>query len=224
MAKQLRQKFEQLRFKQQLLSDSWHEMGNNELLNLFVDILPKTMDVEACSIFIYDPVADNVWLKAATNLPEKQIEVPRSGSFVGDVIATGNCKMAMDLDKRTGVHSQVDAKTGFVTRSMLSVPVRSVTDDKVTGAITLLNKTDGMVFDEADKVLLERVAKHLELVIQNIFIGQEMTSISTDMSRKLGVVDVSSKLWLGLTSVVIIIVLSIIFYYNVVFQVGAIIR
>ena len=178
------QKLAQLRKKQQLMEKAWQETGNRKLLKFFVDIMPRALDAERCSIFILDPVNEKVWLQCGTGLSEKQLQVPTSNSMVGQVIETGKFVMEHDLEDQAGAHDVVAVKTGYVTRSALCVPVHGVTSKKVVGAIQVLNKIRGEFSDE-DREMLERLAFHLEMNIENIFLRQEMAKMSVEMDKKI---------------------------------------
>lgn len=178
------QKLEQLRKKQQLMEKAWREAGNRQLLQFFVDIMPKALSAERCSIFILDPVNEKVWLMCGTGLTEKQLQVPTQNSIVGQVIETGEYVMESDLEDQAGAHDVVAVKTGYVTRDALCVPVKGVTTKKVVGAIQVLNKTRGS-FDDEDRELLERLAFHLEMNIENIFLRQELSKMSVEMDKKI---------------------------------------
>lgn len=180
----LEKKLEQLRAKQQLMEKAWKEAGNRQLIQFFVDIMPRTLDAERCSIFILDPVDEKAWLQCGTGMSEKQLQVPTRNSIVGRVISSGECVMESDLEEQVGVHDVVAVKTGFVTRSALCVPVHGVTTKKVVGAIQVLNKNASM-FDDDDRRILERLAFHLEMNIENIFLRQELSKISVEMGNKI---------------------------------------
>ena len=180
----LEQKLEQLRKKQQLMEKAWREAGNRELLQFFVDIMPKALDAERCSIFILDPVDEKAWLQCGTGMSEKQLQVPTKNSIVGRVISSGELVMEDDLEDQVGAHDIVAVKTGFVTRNALCVPVHGVTTKKVVGAIQVLNKRNGM-FTNDDRETLERLAFHLEMNIENIFLRQELAKISMEMDQKI---------------------------------------
>ncbi|WP_455217022.1 GAF domain-containing protein [Kaarinaea lacus] len=180
----LEQKLEQLRKKQQLMEKAWREAGNRQLLQFFVDIMPKTLGAERCSIFILDPVNEKAWLACGTGLTEKQLQVPTSNSMVGQVLETGKYVQEDDLEDQVGAHDVVAAKTGYVTRNALCVPVRGVTSKKVVGAIQVLNKLRGD-FTEDDRSILERLAFHLEMNIENIYLRQELAKISVEMDQKI---------------------------------------
>jgi GAF domain-containing protein len=180
----MEQKLEQLRGKQQLMEKAWKEAGNRELIQFFVDIMPKAVDAERCSIFILDPVDEKAWLQCGTGLSEKQLTVPTKNSIVGRVIESGETVMEEDLEEQVGAHDVVAVKTGFITRSALCVPVHGVTTKKIVGAIQVLNKRHGS-FTQEDKGILERLAFHLEMNIENIFLRQELAKISVEMGKKI---------------------------------------
>ena len=180
----LEKKLDQLRAKQQLMEKAWREAGNRQLMQFFVDIMPKALDAERCSIFILDPVDEKAWLQSGTGLSEKQLQVPTKNSIVGRVISSGQYVMEDELEDQVGAHDVVAVKTGFVTRNALCVPVHGVTTKKIVGAIQMLNKRHGM-FDDEDRAILERLAFHLEMNIENIFLRQELAKISMEMGQKI---------------------------------------
>ncbi len=180
----MEKKLEQLRKKQQLMEKAWREAGNRQLLQFFVDIMPKALDAERCSIFILDPVDEKAWLQCGTGLNEKQLQVPTKNSIVGRVMSSGEFVIEDDLEDQVGAHDIVAVKTGFVTRNALCVPVHGVTTKKVVGAIQMLNKGHGN-FNDADRDILERLAFQLEMNIENIFLRQELAKISVEMGRKI---------------------------------------
>ncbi|MFQ5469828.1 MAG: GAF domain-containing protein [Gammaproteobacteria bacterium] len=181
----LESRLSELKAKQELIEKSWKKTGNKELLQFFVEIMPKALDAERCSIFILDPVDDNAWIACGTGLPEKGVTVPLDNSIVGKVISTGKHIIETEMEKQIGAHDTVAIKTGFVTRSAICVPVMSVTKDKVVGAIQVLNKNNLKQFDDEDRIVLEKLAYHLQMNIENIFLRQEMAKISLEMSKEI---------------------------------------
>lgn len=179
------EKLEELRSKQQLIDSAWKKTGNKEFLQFLVEILPKTLNAERCSIFILDPVNEDVWVQCGTGLSERQVSVPRGSSLVGKTISTGQYQIETDMDKQMGAHDTVAIKTGFVTRNALCVPVHGVTKDRVTGAIQVLNKIGGHTFTDEDRAILEKLAFHLQMNIENIFIKQELAKISHEMKEQI---------------------------------------
>ncbi|MBF0285239.1 MAG: sigma 54-interacting transcriptional regulator [Magnetococcales bacterium] len=151
------------------------------LLRFFVKILPAALEAERCSLFIYSPAAGKIWLKFGTGVEEKGIEAPLEGSVVGRVVATGQGTIENDLQRRTGFHSRVDSQTGFVTRNLICMPIKSLTTGAVSGAIQALNKKAGRSFGETDMALLDEAGGLLASAIENVHLRQEMVELSSRM-------------------------------------------
>lgn len=181
----LKQKLQDLRKKQQFIDDAWKKAGNRELLSFFVELIPKTLGVERCSIFIVDPETDKLWLQCGTGVSEKEIIVPKQNSLVGRAIATGEVQVENDMSSMVGVHDLIAMKTGFSAHNAMVVPVKSVTSDKITGAIQVLNKRGGKTYTDEDRELLEKLAFHVQVNIESLFLRQEMAAISEEMSKKI---------------------------------------
>ncbi len=179
----LEQRLTELKTKQSMIDKAWKKTGNRELLQFFVEIIPKTINAERVSIFIHDPVDSHIWVHCGTNVEERQINVPESGSVVGRTIAGGKPIFENNMQQQMGAHDNVAIKTGYVTYNTLCVPVRGVTTDKITGAIQAVNKIGMNEFTEGDLVILEKLAFHIQMHIENIYLRQEMAKISSQMSE-----------------------------------------
>jgi len=156
----------------------WDAEKDKALLSFYVKIMPKLLDAERCSIFIYDPESKVIWLKAGTQIKERDIEVTGEyDSVVGNVIETGKHKIVDKLNGQTGIHKEMDEKTGFKTRNILCIPIMSLDGKKVVGAVQILNKKDGKSFNEDDRIQLEEITHYLELTIESIFLSQKTAGI-----------------------------------------------
>ncbi|MEO5376514.1 MAG: GAF domain-containing protein [Magnetococcus sp. DMHC-6] len=214
---ELSQQLRRLKDQQRLINRSWHTKGNQELLEFFMEIMPKLVDAERCSIFIHDPTTDQVWLQCGTGLSEKEIIIPKTGSNVGKVIATGKHISINLKEEQSPFAKRVEEKTGFVTQNMLCVPIKSLTSKEITGAIQVLNKqgrkkTEG--FSEEDQILLSKVAHHLEMVIENIYLSQEMINISDKLRGRIDFVEWIIKMWMGFMGVIVLAAFGIIVYFT----------
>jgi len=148
------------------------------ILSFYTRVMTEATGAERCSVFVLDPQRDNVWLKVGTGLQEHEIEVPKEGSIVGKVIDSGEPVVLSDLDAKPGIHKAVDEKTGFVTRSVLCVPIKSPTRDEITGAFEFLNKRGGERFTDKDVALAREAAAHLREAVDLVFLHQELSGIS----------------------------------------------
>lgn len=182
MFKDIDNQIEQLNQKRNYLDADLDTSGKISLLEFYVKIVPKVLNAERCSIFIYDLVSKTIWLKCGTELEERDIEVTTEyDSVVVNVITSGQHKIITGLDKKNGIHKQMDEKTGFVTRDILCIPIKSLDGTEVTGAVQILNKKGGGTFNDEDRALLEEIAHFLELTIENIFFNQETANVLDNM-------------------------------------------
>ena len=167
-----------LKQKKMYLDADW-EKEQYPLLNFYVKIMPLVLNAERCSIFIHDPDKSITWLKAGTGVEERDIEVTgEHESVIGKVISSGQHIIMADLDKvETGIHKQLADKTGFVTRDILCIPLKSLDGTRITGAVEILNKKDRTTFNDTDVKLMEEVAHYLEFTIENIYSNQELTGV-----------------------------------------------
>ncbi len=169
---------------------SWKETGQKQLLEFIVKFIPKLLGVESCSVFIHDINQGKVWLQCSTNLTEREIEVPKQGSLVGEVISTGQHQIRTDMDKAEGVHKKVDSKTGFVTRDILCVPIKSFTTDEVSGAIQILNKKGEAAYTDEDRSVLEEMAYYLQMLVEQAFISKKVATLSDKVRTKVMFADI----------------------------------
>ena len=185
----LTQRLDELRSKQKKIDDVWKKTGNKPLLEFFVELIPRALNCERCSIFILDPVNDNVWLQCGTGLKEQQVRVPRAESLVGQVISTGQFQIDGDMENRVGAHEWVDMQTGFITRNVLCVPVSGLSQGKITGAIQVLNKRSFGKFTDDDHKTLEKLAAHIQMNIEHIYLRQQLAKLLEDTSKAVALLE-----------------------------------
>lgn len=74
----------------------------------------------------------------------------------GKVVETGESIMVEDCQKDPRWSGKSDKNTGFVTRSMICVPLKD--EGTCFGCIQLINKVDGSFFDDKDLSFMEKLA------------------------------------------------------------------
>ncbi|KOR29982.1 hypothetical protein TI03_00830 [Achromatium sp. WMS1] len=198
----LQQKLTTLIRKQAHIHKQWLDVGQKRLLKLVVTFMPKLIGSESCSIFIQDVTRKKVWLACSTRLGEREIEVPKKGSLVGEVISTGRYQIRTNMEQQPGIHKLVDADTNFITRNILCVPIKGIATDEVIGAIQVLNKHNNQEYTEQDRLILEEMAYHVQILVENIFLGQEITVISEKVQKKIVMLDVVLWAWVAFMFVI----------------------
>ena len=172
-----KQQLEELSSRQKVLAEAIDPKQQTTLLDFYVRIAPRLLNAERCSIFIHDPQNKKVWLKTGTGVTERGIEVSVKDSVVGEVIATGKPVIARDLQSRDGTHKKVDTTTGFVSREIICVPIRSKDGSQITGAIQVLNKKGGAGFGAEDQAFLEEMGNHFQSIVESIYLGQQALDV-----------------------------------------------
>lgn len=183
---QLQQQLIELKQKHDTVEKAWKTRhGNKDLLEFLVEVMPRALEAERCSIFILDPFSKNAWVQAGTGLAERQVTVPTAGSIVGRVIMEGKMLVEYDMEGQVGAHDLVATQTGFVTRSMICIPVPGVTRKQVVGAIQVLNKKGDGKFTKTDLALLEKLVFVLQMHIENIYVRQELARMMSIMKKQI---------------------------------------
>ncbi len=164
---------------------TWGVDKHEHFLQFFVRIVPPLLMAERCAVFILDPEGKGVLSKAGTGIGESEIAAPLEGSIVGRAISEDCSVIENELMKSEGFHQVADEYTGFVTRSVLCVPIRSATGSRINGAIEVLNKEADGGFDEDDAKLLQEVADFLSMALDNILINGEILNLSHKLDQEL---------------------------------------
>lgn len=152
-------------------------------LSFWTGILPRILSAERSSIFITNPENDTIWLKAGTGLKDHDIEVPRQGSIVGQVVERCETVRLENLQEREGAHRETDRQTGFTTRSVLCVPIIDPELGEAVGAVQVLNKLGENAFTDEDQQLLEDVAAQIQIRASQIYLDQEIYGLSESLLK-----------------------------------------
>jgi transcriptional regulator with GAF, ATPase, and Fis domain len=175
-------KLNDLRVKLEQVNHAWTVKDSESLLKIFVDIIPKIMDAEVCSIFIYEQGTDKIWSKCGTLLGEGELIPPKEGTIVGKAISSGECIIKNDLEQSV-YHKELASKTKFITRNLICAPIKGLADPGITGAIEVLNKKGTKPFSREEGELLQEIANCLSMAIENIIINQEILQISNQLNQ-----------------------------------------
>ncbi|MCG3179734.1 MAG: hypothetical protein BIFFINMI_02077 [Phycisphaerae bacterium] len=134
----------------------------DELLAMILDHARGILDAERASIFLYDPAAEELFIRLATGV--ESLRVPIDRGIAGASARTREIVNVPDAYADDRFNPEVDRKTGFRTRSILSVPLIDYEGDLV-GVLQVLNKR-GRPFDDYDTALAEMLAAQAGVALQ----------------------------------------------------------
>lgn len=144
----------------------------------------RYLDAEAVSVFLLDGDSGTLVCRACQGPVDiAGLRVPTGKGIVGRTVAHNACQMVRDAYDDPDFVGQVDAATGFVTRSVLCAPL--ATAQGAIGAIEVINKRDDRLFDEADLTALRLLAAPMALALNIARMAGELVE-QNRIRRELG--------------------------------------
>jgi len=142
------------------------------LLDLILDITAKETGSERTSLFLNDVKANELYTRKAIGMGAGEIRIPNNSGLVGHTFQSGEGFIIDDAYSDDRFNQEVDKQTGFKTRNILCVPVRTP-EGEIIGAAQALNKIEGS-FDEDDMACLEAMATRAAKSLRQAEFAQRM--------------------------------------------------
>lgn len=151
-------------------------MGAIDVKKLLSEILAKArivMNADKASIFMIDHARNEIF--ASVTLDGSEIRLPRGAGIIGFVADTGKTVNIPDAYHDARFNRDNDVKTGYLTRSILCMPIRNQLGE-ITGALQVLNKLDGSAFDLEDEELLTAFSAMVGVCLENARAYEELAA------------------------------------------------
>jgi sigma-B regulation protein RsbU (phosphoserine phosphatase) len=135
-------------------------------LELAVERIADFMQAEAASMFLIDRASGLLECRICVgpvDISGLKLEVGQG--VVGRTVAENASQVVLDAQSDARVNARVDAETGFITRSILCVPL--ATAQGPIGALEVINRRGGGLFNAADAEILRLLAAPTALAINN---------------------------------------------------------
>ena len=146
------------------------ERDFDRLLQRIWQELTEVLEAERSSLFLVDDEKDELYSVIAQQ--EQAIRVPKGAGIAGSVASSGEPLLIRDAYADERFNPEVDKKTGFTTKSILTVPLLNTRGD-VLGVCQVLNRRDGEPFDKEDERLLRALAGMAGTAIETLQIARE---------------------------------------------------
>lgn len=139
----------------------------NQTLKNAIDRFVGYLNAEAASIFLLEEDQSVLICRECVGpVDVKGLRLDPNQGIVGQAVSNNEPLIVTDVAKNSSFSAEVDKKTGFITRSILCVPL-SVSGTCI-GALELLNKHGGDgLFNTNDLQLAKTVASAAALAIHN---------------------------------------------------------
>jgi len=144
--------------------------GVKNLVALVLERVLEALDAEAGSLWLVNKHKKQNICHLSEGPGKEQVigvRLPFGAGVVGAVIESQKSELVLDCSSDSRFNKSVDKKTGFVTHSMICVPL--IVDGESYGAITIVNKksSSNHHFDEYDCELVEELAVGASLSVKN---------------------------------------------------------
>jgi Nif-specific regulatory protein len=149
------------------------EKNFDQLLKLIADEATKHVDAERATIFILDKAKGELWAKIALGVSDTIRFDARLG-IAGAVLIAGKPLVVEDAYKSPLFYPAIDSLTGYHTRNVMSVPLRTPKQE-IIGVFQVLNKRDGK-FTTEDEHFVQALANQAAIALEN---AQTLTLLET---------------------------------------------
>jgi transcriptional regulator with GAF, ATPase, and Fis domain len=137
----------------------------SSLLELLLREAPSVMNAERATIFLPDYGRKELYSHVGVGVEHGQIRIPWASGIAGWVFTSGESLRIPDPYNDSRFNRDVDLQTGYTTRNLLCVPLRSP-GGTISGVFEVLNKRAG-VFTSTDLEILEILASQACRSIEN---------------------------------------------------------
>jgi len=140
------------------------------MLTEVVNAAREVLDAERGTVFLYDESSDELVVRVATNLDS--IRIPAHKGIVGESAMSRKLINVPDCYADERFNQEIDKKTGYRSRCMLTIPLIGF-EDTLVGVLQILNKNDG-VFDEQDEFVATALASQAAVVLHRAKLIESM--------------------------------------------------
>ncbi len=157
----------------------------DRILTQLMDATTRVLKAETASVILRDENTNELHFVAMpTDSPQGEqlmrMPIPLEGSLAGAIIRE-NCALVLDDVSQDPRHYRnTDAQSGFVTRSLLGVPMRI--KDRVVGALQAVNKI-GDRWEENDQHYMEILAAQAAIALEKAQLIEELQRANKELSQ-----------------------------------------
>lgn len=168
----LKQENERLQVLLHLAQNLQMQLELDKLLYTTMEEVARIMNADRCSVFLLDEEKHELWSIVAMGIEKgKEIRFPADKGIAGHVAMTGEILNIPDAYKDERFNPDIDRKTGYTTRNMLTMPM-SNKNEEIIGVFQVLNKEDGP-FTVPDEELLSAISQIAATAIENSLLYEE---------------------------------------------------
>lgn len=157
---------------------------HENLLSQLADMCRDIVDADRCSIWIRDRRSGVLWTKVAQKTAP--IEMHEGVGIVGSAVSQNRSLIINDVQSDSRFNQEVDKLSGYVTRSMIVVPMQNRASE-VVGAIQVINKNADLLFSKTDLKHLHFTSLYAAESIKTMLVMEETYKTQKELIYIMGV-------------------------------------
>lgn len=139
---------------------------------------------DRCTVWLIDEVRNELYTMVAHGVDE--IRIPYGAGLVGSAIMSGESIIIKDAYNDPRYNKETDRKTGYHTKSIITVPFRN-NDGEIIGAYQAINKMTKIdYFTERDLELLSLAASYAGKSLESVMLHQEIVDTQREIIAAMG--------------------------------------
>lgn len=168
----------------------------DDVLHALVDMTTTQLDAERSSLFLNDPATGELFSRVAQGHIKREIRLLNTSGIAGHVFTSGEPLIIHEPYSDPRFNSGIDEQTGFTTRNIVCVPIRTVRGE-IIGVAQSLNKRKGD-FTQHDLELLAAMTTQGTVALQSaVFIERMKAARAQEMEFVEIVSEVTADIKLG---------------------------
>ncbi|MFC1489865.1 GAF domain-containing protein [Candidatus Latescibacterota bacterium] len=168
----------------------------DEMLTKLVEITSEEVNADRGTIFLNDEATGELYSRVAQGNYHREIRIMNNSGVAGHVFTTGKGRIVNDAYADEHFSPDIDKKTGYTTKSILCIPIKTVKGE-IIGVAQALNKKKGK-FNEDDLAVLSAMTTQAAVALQSAqFIEQMKKNRTREMEFVDVVSDITSEINLG---------------------------
>ncbi len=168
----------------------------DEILQTLVEVTTREMNADRGTIFLADNETGELYSRVAQGNFQREIRILNNSGVAGHVFTTGKGLIVHDAYRDPRFNRSVDEETGYVTKKILCVPIRTIKGE-IIGVAQALNKKTGH-FTAADQKLLEAMTQQAAIALQSTQFVERMKQFRAKEMEFFDIVsDVTAEIDLG---------------------------
>src|SRR3990167_9398698 len=157
-------------------------LNQDSVIKAIMDQVELYFKPDNWSLFKVEPETKTLYFTVAKGLDinkVKDVRIPFGEGIVGEVARSKEALLIMDVKKSKYFSPKMDSLTGFVTKSIIAVPIIHL--NETIGVIELINKAESETFSQLELEILRTIADFSAIAIMN---SQNYQQLSEEIEKR----------------------------------------